>query len=59
MTISGNFKTAEKEVDVVKHILEINDVSYEAVTKYTVNWYEGDVLVALSNGKRFLIEVKE
>lgn len=58
MNISGNFATTEREINIVKRILDAEGVPYISVQKYA-NADDGDVLVTLENGKTILIEVKE
>lgn len=58
MSISGNYNTAKTEIDIVKKILDDNNICYEKVEKYD-KADDADVIVTLSKGKTFLIEVKE
>lgn len=58
MSISGNYNTTEREIDIVKKILNSNNIYYEKVEKYH-NADDADIIVTLSEGKTFLIEVKE
>lgn len=58
MNISGNYDMAEREVAVVKKILDGNAIPYKEVKKYE-NADDGDVLVVLADGREVLIEVKE
>lgn len=58
MNISGNFNTLEREIDIVKQILNIEKIPYIRVEKFG-NPNDGDILVVFKNGKNVLIEVKE
>lgn len=58
MNISGNYRTTDREIWVVKKILDDNRIPYQSVDKYDIA-DDGDILVTLTNGKSFLIEVKE
>ncbi|MDE7215630.1 MAG: hypothetical protein K2O08_02355 [Clostridia bacterium] len=57
INISGNFNTAERELEVVKLLLEKNGVKYANVEKCE-NADDGDVVVN-AYGKIVIIEVKE
>lgn len=58
MNISGNYSTQQRELGVVKKILDENRIAYHSLEKYPVA-SDGDILVTLANGRKFLIEVKE
>ena len=58
MNISGNFQTADREVAIVKRILDEKAISYLKVEKYG-NADDGDVVVVLPDGREIVIEVKE
>ena len=58
MNISGNFQTAEREVGVVKRILDENSIPYREVRKYEIA-DDADVAIVLNDGREILIEVKE
>lgn len=58
MNISGNYRTADKEVAIVKRILDEKAIPYQEVKKYD-NADDGDVAVVLPDGREVIIEVKE
>lgn len=58
MNISGNYSTWDREIRVVKKILDENNIAYRSVDKYD-DADDGDILVILDSGKQFVIEVKE
>lgn len=58
MNISGNYETAQKEIDSVKEILNIEGIEFQKIIK-SPNADDGDVLVDLKDNKKILIEVKE
>lgn len=58
MNISGDYRTAEKEIAVVKRIFDENSIPYLSVEK-SENADDGDVTVTLPDGREFLIEVKQ
>ena len=57
-TVSGNYDTKEREIWVVKKLLDQAHVPYASVEKYDLA-DDADILVVLRNGRRILIEVKE
>lgn len=58
MNISGNYQTKEREIAIVKRILDKNSIPYLDVQEYK-NADDGDVCVVLPDGREILIEVKE
>ncbi len=58
MNVSGNFETTERELDVVRRILEKESIPYAKIIK-NADPDDGDVSVRLENGRTILIEVKE
>lgn len=58
-SMSGNYNTAEKEVEIVKKLLNVAGVEYASVQKYEGNPDDADVTVTLRNRKQVTVEVKE
>lgn len=58
MSISGNYNTSQFEINIVTSILKQNGIGFQSVKKHSLA-DDADVLVTLSNGKEFTIEVKE
>lgn len=57
VNISGNFDTKEKEIRVVKDLLDMRGVNYDDVIE-CADADAGDVVI-LSGGKEIVVEVKE
>lgn len=58
MNISGNFNTEEREIFIVKQILEKNNIPYKEVSKLP-EADDGDVKIVFQNGIEKIIEIKE
>lgn len=58
MNISGDFETAQKEINCVTEIFNKQGIDFLNIEK-NPNADDGDVLVALKNGRIINIEVKE